>query len=100
MEYDSDGGRNRQSATPGNRVIYVYKFHGETTRFYDCTGLYAIKNIIVNPLFFKFMLAKHQSKFRTVYGNVKIFKNVRQSADMVFMSVSQKNPSYSVLVLE
>ena len=100
MEYDSDGRRNRKSATAGDRVIYVNKFNRKASRFYDRSRLYTIENIIVYSLFFEFMLAKHERKFRSVYWNVKVFKNVWQRADMVFMPVGKKNSSYSVFVLK
>ena len=67
------GSVDRQRATSRDRMVYVNEFDRKTSEFYDTRRLYAIKRISRYSLLYKLMLAKHQSEFRSVNGNVDLF---------------------------
>ena len=98
VEYRSDGRRYRKSAASRNGVRHVYELHLKTAELHRASGLYDVQPDVFHLLFAQFRVHEGESYFRAVNGHVKVFKNVRESAYMVLVPVSEHDAAHTILV--
>src|SRR2546421_4697107 len=78
----------------------AYEFNGKNANFHDVARLDAMQQRIANQVvLFELALCQTGSEMRTVNGDVEFFEEVRQRADMVFVSVGQDDSGDVLAVL-
>ena len=75
----------------GNTVINANKIHFESSGRNFIAGLNSVQVFRANAVFFQAALQNAQSKCGTINGNVDLLHYIRQRANVVLMSVSQKD---------
>src|SRR5690242_11795697 len=84
------GRSNRECNTIQSTVRYGNKLNFVRPSFDETAGNdFAQRRGIKQPRFFQALFHQRQRKARSINRNIQIAKNVRQRADMVFMSVRQ-----------